>query len=147
MHYVFFHMDIGQNIQSKKLTLIELGFKAYQPLLIIQCLMIFTYTHTHSHTYIYIHIYIYIYICLWSFRVYYYFVSIVVAFILKFGRISSSSCERHLGILVLDSKLILLGLGCFILIWSTLSICNFCFILLFFYWCVFGKNFWGRNDF
>ena len=33
---------------------------------------------------------------------------------------------QHLGTFVLDSKLILLRLGCFIVIWSTSIFCNFC---------------------
>ena len=47
-----------------------------------------------------------------------------MAFIFKFSSTSSSSIQRHLSILVLNSKFILLSLGCFILIWSTLRICN-----------------------
>ena len=35
---------------------------------------------------------------------------------------------RHASSLVLDSKLILLSLGCFFLIWSALRICNFCLL-------------------
>ena len=42
-----------------------------------------------------------------------------------FVSISSSSHKRYLSTLVLDSKLILLNLGCFILIWSASRICNF----------------------
>ena len=45
-----------------------------------------------------------------------------------FISISSSSSLRHLSTLVLVSKLILLSLGCFILIWNTWRICNFCLL-------------------
>ena len=43
-----------------------------------------------------------------------------------FVSMSRSNNWRHLSTLVLDTKLILLSLGCFILTWKLLRICNFC---------------------
>ena len=66
---------------------------------------------------------------MWPLHVHYYFVFILVCCCsVLFISIISSSSKIHLSTLVLHLKLILLSLGCFILIWSALRICDFCFL-------------------
>ena len=77
--------------------------------------------------------------------VYYLYWWVFVAFIFKFGFRSSSSNWKHLSTLVLDSKLILLCLGSFFLLWSASRICNFCLLFCCFNIVVFLVKFF-RNS-
>ena len=62
---------------------------------------------------------------------------IVVTFIFKFDSMNSSNRLRHLSTLSMDSKLILVSLGCLFLMCSALRICYFLFCFFFLFVCFF----------
>ena len=91
---------------------------------------------------------VYIAKAMWTLHVHYYFVSIerllfyyFVAFITRWGSINRKSSLRHLSTLLLDSKLILLSLNSFFLMWSASRMCRFCLLFCCSNIVVYGKNF------